>query len=40
MTEIVHQIILMGERMNEINHRVTEVEQERSDTITQEPGFA
>ena len=34
------QIVLMGESMNEINHRMTELEQKRSDPPSQDPSFA
>ena len=34
------QVVLMGERMNEINQLMTELEQERSDPPSQNPSFA
>ena len=40
MIETGQQTMLMGERMNEINHRITELEQERTDPPSQGPSFA
>ena len=38
--EICQQIVLIGECMNEINQRVTELEQERRHPPSQDPSFA
>ena len=40
MTEMGQQVVFMGKRMNEINLRMTELEQERSDPPFQDHSFA
>ena len=40
LTEMGQQIVLTGERMNGINQRMTELEQERSDPPSHDPIFA
>ena len=39
ITEMGQQLVLMAERMKEINQRITELEQERSDPPSQDPIF-